>query len=35
MALIGNDKDGKLDKLIGKPCPDKGGKGGGKGGKGK
>lgn len=27
--LIGKDKDGKLDKILGKPCPTppKGGKG--------
>lgn len=23
MALVGNDKDGKLDKILGKPCPSK------------
>ncbi len=37
MALIGNDKDGKLDKILGAGSNPKngGGKGGGKGGKGK
>ena len=37
MALIGNDKGGKLDKILGAGSNPKngGGKGGGKGGKGK
>jgi hypothetical protein len=23
MALVGHDPEGKLDKILGKPCPDK------------
>lgn len=23
MALVGNDQEGKLDKILGKPCPSK------------
>jgi hypothetical protein len=23
MPLVGDDKDRKLDKILGKPCPDK------------